>query len=75
MSAFAKGEGLLTQLLFGLESALSQSKVEFRNIVDAKYENIKDLNDKKIQLKCSEVQRNLEVYIYSNTPFLYMPSI
>ena len=51
----------MQQLLFGLESVLSVTTIEFKKIVTEKYDMIKDLNDKKIQLKCSEAQRRTEV--------------
>ena len=31
-----------------------------KNVVE-KYEKLKDLNDKKIKLRCSEIQRRIEV--------------
>lgn len=64
MSAVAKAENLLKQLLFGLETALSQITSEFGKIVIEKYEKMMDLNDKKIQLQCSEIQRRMEVRIF-----------
>ena len=60
-SAAMKAENLLQQLLFGLESILSETLDEFRKIIREKFEIIKDLNIKKIQLKCSEAQRRAEV--------------
>ena len=57
----AKAEDLLTQLLFGLENALNEAIESLVRSMEEQFEKTRDLNDKKIQLKCSEVQRKLEV--------------
>lgn len=56
-----KAEHLLQQLLFGLETALQESAKEFEKIVMEKFARTVVLNDKKIQLRCSEAQRTVEV--------------
>ena len=61
MSAMAKAEDLLTQLLFGLEDALNEAIESLVKSMEEQFEKTRDLNDKKIQLKCSEVQRKTEV--------------
>ena len=63
MSAVGKSKHLLQQLLFGLEQATFEAVEELDKIVAEKYEAVADLNDKKIQLKCSEVQRRKEVCV------------
>ena len=67
MSAVGKSKHLLQQLLFGLEQATFEAVEELDKIVAEKYEAVADLNDKKIQLKCSEVQRRKEVCVLMHT--------
>ena len=52
---------LLEQLLFGLESATAEAVEGLVASVREIFEKTQNLNDKKIQLKCSEVQRRVEV--------------
>ena len=52
---------LLEQLLFGLESATAEAVEGLGASVREIFEKTQNLNDKKIQLKCSEVQRRVEV--------------
>lgn len=56
-----KAQNLLKQLLLGLESALKSALGELLEIASEKFEMTTDLNVKKIQLKCSEVQQKVEV--------------
>ena len=63
MSASMRAEKLLTQLLFGLESSILQKTNELGRILMEKFEQTAELNDKKIQLKCSEIQRHIEVFM------------
>lgn len=62
MSSMDKAKSLLSQLLFGLEDALDDALGALEKSMEEQYERTKDLNDKKIQLKCSEVQRKIEVH-------------
>lgn len=70
MSSMGKAEDLLTQLLFGLEDALREAVEALTRSMEEQYEKTRDLNDKKIQLKCSEVQRKIEVTL----KYTYKPS-
>ena len=56
-----QSKNLLTQLLFGLESATEEALEGLKAIVQEIYEKTQNLNDKKIQLKCGEAQRRIEV--------------
>ena len=56
-----KAKDLLTQLLLGLEDALREAVEALKKSMEEQYEKTRDLNDKKIQLRCSEVQRKIEV--------------
>lgn len=56
-----KASDLLTQLLFGLEDALREALEALSRSMEEQYEKTRDLNVKKIQLRCSEVQRKVEV--------------
>lgn len=47
--------------MFGLESATVEALEGLGASVREIYEKTQNLNDKKIQLKCSEVQRRVEV--------------
>ena len=47
--------------MFGLESATAEALEGLGASVQELYEKTQNLNDKKIQLKCSEVQRRVEV--------------
>ena len=47
--------------MFGLESATAEALEGLGASVREIYEKTQNLNDKKIQLKCSEVQRRVEV--------------
>ncbi len=58
-----KAQTLLKQLLFGLESSLSDSTNDLNNILSEKFEMTLELNDKKIQLKCGEIQQQIEVSV------------
>ena len=60
-----QSKNLLTQLLFGLESATEEALQGLEASVQEIYEKAQNLNDKKIQLKCSEVQRRVEVRQYA----------
>jgi len=60
-TAMDRSDSLLKQLLFGLESSLSESTSDLKNVLEEKFEMTVELNDKKIQLKCSETQRQVEV--------------
>ena len=62
MSSMNKAKSLLTQLLFGLKDALNDALGSLEKSMEEQFEKTKDLNDKKIQLKCSEVQRKVEVH-------------
>ncbi len=59
-----KAQTLLKQLLFGLESSLSDSTNDLNNILTEKFEMTLELNDKKIQLKCGEIQQQIEVSVW-----------
>ena len=56
-----KAETLLKQLLFGLDSSTLESTSHLTNVLKEKFEMTLELNDKKIQLKCSEMQHQIEV--------------
>ena len=56
-----QSEDLLEQLLFGLEDATEEAIDGLRSSIDEIFEKTRNLNDKKIQLKCGEVQRQVEV--------------
>lgn len=47
--------------MFGLESATAEAVEGLGASVREIFEKTQNLNDKKIQLKCSEVQRRVEV--------------
>ncbi len=61
MNSMIKAKDLLTQLLLGLEDALREAVEALKKSMEEQYEKTRDLNDKKIQLRCSEVQRKIEV--------------
>jgi len=48
-----------------LEAATADALEGLMKNVMEKFEKLKDLNSKKIKLKCSEVQRRIEVSIIS----------
>ena len=47
-----------------LEEAIAEAVDGLNKTAAERFEKIWDINDKKIQLKCGEVQRQLEVYTY-----------
>lgn len=59
--------GLVHKLfvLHRLEAATADALEGLMKNVMEKFEKLKDLNSKKIKLKCSEVQRRIEVSIIS----------
>lgn len=48
-------------LHYSLEEAIVEAVEGLNKTASERFEKIWDLNDKKIQLKCGEVQRKLEV--------------
>ena len=52
-----------------LEEAIAEAVDSLNKTAAERFEKIWDINDKKIQLKCGEVQRQLEVYTYM---YIYM---
>ena len=52
---------MLKQLLFGLEDATVEAVDGLRASINEVFEKTQNLNDKKIQLKCGEMQRQVEV--------------
>ncbi len=70
-----KAQNLLEQLLFGLEAFLSKSIDELKKIVEEKYEKTIELNDKKIHLRCSEVQRMIEVFCNGSSVHTIIPRL
>ena len=52
---------LLTQLLHGLEEPLSKGLVTLKNSISIQYERNRDINEKKIKLKCSQSLHELEI--------------
>ena len=53
---------MLTVLFYHrLEAATVEALEGLDKSVLEKYEKLKDLNDKKIKLRCSEIQRRIEV--------------
>ena len=50
--------------MFGLESATEEALQGLKASVQEIFEKTQNLNDKKIQLRCSEVQRRVEVRQY-----------
>ena len=60
-SSVEMAEDLLRQLLFGLEDATEEALGDLESSIREIFEKTQNLNDKKIQLKCSEVQRRVEV--------------
>ncbi len=61
LSSMSKAGDLLTQLLFGLEDALREALEALVKSMEGQYERTRDLNVKKIQLRCTEVQKKVEV--------------
>jgi hypothetical protein len=59
-TSLEKATTLLKQLLFGLEEAIAEAVDGLNKTAAERFEKIWDINDKKIQLKCGEVQRQLE---------------
>lgn len=57
---------LLEQLLFGLDDAINVSLVGLQKDMTDRFVKAQDVNQKKIQIKCTEVQRRMEV---STVPF------
>ena len=47
-----------------LEEAIAEGVDGLNKTAAERFEKIWDLNDKKIQLKCGEVQRQLEVHLF-----------
>ena len=60
-SSATQSEDLLKQLLFGLEAATADAVDGLKSTIKEIFEKTLNLNDKKIQLRCSEVQRQVEV--------------
>ena len=52
---------LLNQLLHGLEEPLSKGLNTLKNSINIQYERNRDINEKKIKLKCSQVLHELEI--------------
>ena len=52
---------LLTQLLHGLEDVLRQGLDDLEREIKIQYERNRDINEKKIKLKCSQTQTDLEI--------------
>lgn len=72
-SAINKAKSLLKQLLFGLEHLLSQSILEFERIVLEKFENIRESNNRKLELKCDEVKKKIEFNVEEQLRSLILP--
>ena len=47
--------------LFSLQNATLKAQEKLKKSTEEKYEKVKDINEKKIELRCGEVQRKTEV--------------
>jgi len=57
----AKAFELLEQLLHGLDEALSTARRDLSTGIEATYLTRRDLNDKKIKVKCNQIKSKLEL--------------
>ncbi|XP_022084340.1 uncharacterized protein LOC110975829 isoform X2 [Acanthaster planci] len=60
-TAASKTDKLLQQVLFGLDDVLTGATQELRGQIREKYHRTMDMNEKKIKLRCSEVQHRTEL--------------
>ncbi|XP_023225373.1 guanylate-binding protein 2-like [Centruroides sculpturatus] len=60
--SFAKATKLIIQLLKGLEDALGDAKLKLTEDVSHYFEKTYELNEKKIKLRCAELQNQMELY-------------
>ncbi|XP_013388840.1 guanylate-binding protein 2 [Lingula anatina] len=58
---FNKSLHLLEQLLFGLGDRVTEASKELDHNIRHKFEKSKDMNEKRIKLKCSELQHKVEL--------------
>jgi hypothetical protein len=72
-SSLDKATTLLKQLLFGLDEAIVEAVNGLNTTATEKFEMMWDLNEKKIQLKCGEVQRQLELEAEEKLQVLVLP--
>jgi hypothetical protein len=59
--SFSRSIQLLTQLLHGLDDALAKGLLSLEHSINIDYERSRDINEKKIKLKCSQLQHELEL--------------
>lgn len=59
--SFDRSKELLMQLLHGLEDVLKQGLQDLEREIGVQYERNRDINEKKIKLKCSQTQTDLEI--------------
>ncbi len=59
--SFSRSIQLLTQLLHGLDDALAIGLRSLEHNINIDYERSRDINQKKIKLKCSQLQHELEL--------------
>jgi hypothetical protein len=58
-----KSEDLLDKLLFGMQNESFKTKLKLIKSCNEKYEKIRDINEKKIELRCGEAQRKIEIEV------------
>jgi hypothetical protein len=59
--SFSRSIQLLTQLLRGLDDALTKGLLSLEHNINIDYERSRDINEKKIKLKCSQFKHELEL--------------
>jgi hypothetical protein len=72
-SAANRTVALLKQLLFGLDDAINASLVGLERDMADRYMKAQDVNQKRIQIKCTETQRRMEVEAESRLDQLLLP--
>uniref|UniRef100_T1IUF1 GB1/RHD3-type G domain-containing protein n=1 Tax=Strigamia maritima TaxID=126957 RepID=T1IUF1_STRMM len=64
---------LLHQLLFGLGDAIEQASRSLSSSINIEYNRCKDLNEKKIRLKTTEIQHKVEINVEDKFSIIQLP--
>uniref|UniRef100_A0A1X7U5G1 GB1/RHD3-type G domain-containing protein n=1 Tax=Amphimedon queenslandica TaxID=400682 RepID=A0A1X7U5G1_AMPQE len=68
-----KAQELLDKLLLGLMNTTLKGQERLLKAAGEKFEKIEDMNEKKIELRCSEVQRQTELKVEASLDSLSFP--
>lgn len=71
--SFQKSIKLIVQLLKGLEDALGDAKIKLAEDIAHYFEKVYELNEKKIKLRCAELQNQMELNAEEIIGNIHMP--